>query len=140
MRRSPLKPMERPSAAGVTWPSRALSPHPLLSRSISKGRARQGAALCVWNNVEFEASMKDRRSRATISELARQAGAHPRSSWPLRIFRALLRQWTTRKRHASGLVMFAGEDAPRDLDDPLSDPKIQARVGEVIAKRAKRSR
>jgi hypothetical protein len=34
--------------------------------------------------------------------------------------------------------MFAGEDAPRDLDDPLSDPKVQARIGKAIAKRAKR--
>ena len=81
--------------------------------------------------------MKDRRSRATISELARQAGARPLLSWAQRIFCALSRKWTSRKRHASGRVMFAGEDAPRDLDDPLSDPKIQARVGEVIAKRAK---
>jgi hypothetical protein len=33
--------------------------------------------------------------------------------------------------------MFAGKDAPRDLDDPLSDPKVQARVGKAIAKQAK---
>jgi hypothetical protein len=33
--------------------------------------------------------------------------------------------------------MFVGEDAPRDLDDPLSDPKVQARIGEAIAKRSK---
>lgn len=29
-------------------------------------------------------------------------------------------------------------DRPRDLDDPLSDPNIQARVGETIAKQAKK--
>jgi len=34
--------------------------------------------------------------------------------------------------------MFAGQDAPRDLDDPLSDPKVQARIGETIANQAKR--
>jgi hypothetical protein len=32
--------------------------------------------------------------------------------------------------------MFSGKDAPRDLDDPLSDPNVQARIGETIAKRA----
>lgn len=36
--------------------------------------------------------------------------------------------------------MFAGEDVPRDLDDPLSDPKVQSRFGEALAKRAKRRR
>jgi hypothetical protein len=36
--------------------------------------------------------------------------------------------------------MFAGEDTPRDLDDPLSDPKVQARLGETLAKQARRKR
>jgi hypothetical protein len=83
--------------------------------------------------------MRDRRSRAAVSDLARQAGVQPRPSWPARVFHTLSRKWKSRKGHASGLVMFAGEDAPRDLDDPLSDPKVQARIGKVIAKRAKRS-
>jgi len=37
---------------------------------------------------------------------------------------------------ATGLVMFVGENAPRDLDDPFSDPKVQARIGQFIAKHA----
>lgn len=81
--------------------------------------------------------MKDRRSRATVSALAKQAGAESRMTWPLRFFRGLLRKWASRKRHASGLIMFAGKDRPRDLDDPLSDPKVQARIGEVIAKQVR---
>lgn len=82
--------------------------------------------------------MKSKRSRAVVSELTRNAGAEPRLSWPRRVLRAALQKWGLRKAPPSGLVMFAGEDAPRDLDDPLSDPKVQARIGKAIAKRAKR--
>jgi hypothetical protein len=78
--------------------------------------------------------MKVERSRARISELAKQAGAEPYSAWPRRLARALLRKWMSRTPPSSGLIMFAGEDGPRDLDDPLSDPKVQGRVGEAIAK------
>jgi hypothetical protein len=81
--------------------------------------------------------MKDRRSRSTVSDLARQASAEPRRSWPQRVLHAALRKWKLRKAPPSRLVMFVGEDAPRDLDDPLSDPKVQARIGEAIAKRSK---
>jgi len=59
---------------------------------------------------------------------------------PRRFLRKLLRTWKSRKPHASGLVMFAGDDAPRDLDDPLSDPKVQARFGQAIAKQVERRR
>ena len=84
--------------------------------------------------------MKSKRSQSVVSELARQAGAEPRLSWPRRVLRAALQKWKLRSPPPSGLVMFAGEEAPRDLDDPLSDPKVQARIGEAIAKRAKRRR
>ena len=82
--------------------------------------------------------MKDRESQAAISALARQASGQPRGPWLLRIFRAVSKRGTPGKRRLSGLVMFAGEDAPRDLDDPLSDPKVQPpRFGEAIAKQSK---
>ena len=84
--------------------------------------------------------MKDRRSRAVVLELARQAGAVPRFPWWRRLTIALRRRWALRNRHASGLVMFAGENGPRDLDDPLSDPKVQARIGEAISKPMSRRR
>ncbi len=83
--------------------------------------------------------MKTRRTRVAISEVARQAGAAPHSHWPQSLFRALRRKWKSRKP-AAGLVMFAGEDAPRNLDDPLSDPKVQARFGEAIGSQGKRHR
>jgi len=85
----------------------------------------------------FEVAMKDRESQAAISELAGQTGVQPRRPWLLRILRAVSKKGTTGKRRLSGLVMFAGEDAPRDLDDPLSDPKVQIRFGEAIAKQSK---
>jgi len=84
--------------------------------------------------------MKTKSSRSVVSELARNAGAEPRLSWPRRLFRAALKNWKPQEPAPSGLVMFAGENAPRDLDDPLSDPKVQARIGEAIAKRAKHPR
>lgn len=79
--------------------------------------------------------MKERRSQAAVSEIAELAGANPRLRWHQRLLRLVFRNWKSRNR---GLVMFAGENVPRDLDDPLSDPKVQARVGEIIAKRGKR--
>jgi hypothetical protein len=36
--------------------------------------------------------------------------------------------------------MFAGQDRPRDLDDPMSDPKVQARIGETIARQVRPKR
>lgn len=81
-----------------------------------------------------------RRSREVIDELAAQAGAEPRGSWPRRLIRTLTKRWQARRAPRSGLVMFAGEDAPRDLDDPLTDPKVQARIGEAIAKPMSRRR
>jgi hypothetical protein len=84
--------------------------------------------------------MKDRRSEATVSALAKQAGAEARMPWPQRFVRGLLRKWASRKRHASGLIMFAGQDRPRDLDDPMSDPKVQARIGETIARQVRPKR
>jgi len=80
-------------------------------------------------------SLMNSRRRETIAELARQAGADPYPAWPRRFARALLRKWTQR---SPAPVVSVGEDAPRDLDDPLSDPKAQARIGEVIARRARR--
>ena len=75
------------------------------------------------------------RSRQTIFDLADHAGA-TYSKWPRRLGRTRLK---TRRPHmpaATGLVMFVGENAPRDLDDPFSDPKVQARIGQFIAKHA----
>jgi len=80
--------------------------------------------------------MKLRSPRQTIFDLAEQAGAATYSKWPRRISDTVLKKW--RSRPAAGLVMFAGRNAPRDLDDPLSDPAVQARVGEFIAKQATR--
>ena len=83
--------------------------------------------------------MKLRSSRRTIFDLAEQAGAETYSGWPRRIGGTLLKQWQARRPTAkSGLVMVAGQNAPRDLDDPFSDWKVQARVGEFIAKQATR--
>jgi hypothetical protein len=76
-----------------------------------------------------------RRSR--IVDLAELAGAELHRPWYKRVFRALFVNWRSGKPPARGLVMFSGEDAPRDLDDPLSDPNVQARIGETIAKRAR---
>ena len=84
--------------------------------------------------------MMARGLRGKVSELIKQSGAEPYSSWPRRFARALLRKRMARKPAASGLVMFAGEDAPRDLDNPLSDPKVQGRFGDTIAKLGQRSR
>lgn len=80
-----------------------------------------------------------RRSREVIAKLAAQAGAEPRASWQRRLIRALTGRWKSRRVPQSGLVMFVGEDAPRNPDDPMSDPKVQARVvGKAIARRARR--
>jgi len=78
--------------------------------------------------------------RETIAALARQAGAEPYSAWPRRLARALLHKWTRRSPAPVRPIIFVGEDAPRDLDDPLSDPKVQALISEAIAKKAGRSR
>ena len=51
----------------------------------------------------------------------------------------LRRPWM-RRHPISEPVLLAGRDAPRDLDDPLSDPSVQARVGEAISKLARRKR
>jgi hypothetical protein len=74
------------------------------------------------------------------AELAKPAGAQRRWGLTLRMLRRLLQRWTVRDRRADGPVIMAGGDAPRDLDDPLSDPKVQARVGEAIARLASRRR
>jgi hypothetical protein len=82
--------------------------------------------------------MAPRNIRATVSELAKQAGATTRPTLRLSFLRSFLTKWRSRPEPASGLAIFTGEDAPRDLDDPLSDPKAQARLGEAIAKRARK--
>jgi hypothetical protein len=78
--------------------------------------------------------MMGRRSR--IADLAKLAGAELHRPWHKGVFRALFVNWRSGKPPPRGLVMFSGKDAPRDLDDPLSDPNVQARIGETIAKRA----
>jgi len=70
--------------------------------------------------------------------MAKQAGADPYSSWPVRFMMALLKRWTSKAKTGSGPILFSGKDAPRDLDDPLSDPAVQGRVGEAMAKQAQR--
>ena len=83
--------------------------------------------------------MKLRSPRQIIFDLAEQAGAETYSKWPRRISDTVLKKWQSRHPAArSGLVMVAGQNAPRDLDDPFSDPKVQARIGEFIAKQATR--
>ena len=77
--------------------------------------------------------MKLRLSRGTIFELAQQAGAETYSGWPRRIGDTLLKRSLSRPAARSGLIMVAGQNAPRDVDEPLSDPMVQARVGELIA-------
>ena len=101
-------------------------------QGAAPGRARPLASDSP-DDLELEPAMRDRR----VAELARLAGAEPRPRWDQRLFRALMKKWRSRKPPTSGVVMFVGEDAPRDLDDPLSDPKVQARVGKVIAKKAR---
>jgi hypothetical protein len=82
--------------------------------------------------------MTSRKTRATVSELAKQAGATTRPTSRLSFLRSFLTRWRSRPVPASGLAIFIGEDVPRDLDDPLSDPKAQVRVGDAIAKRARK--
>ena len=47
---------------------------------------------------------------------------------------------TGRKDRAAGspnvFVHDPGAQGPRDLDDPFIDPKVQSRIGDVIAKNA----
>ena len=85
-------------------------------------------------------TMSPRKTRATTSELAKKAGADERPSSRLAFLRSVLKKWSARPAPPSGLVMLAGKDAPRDLDNPLSDPKVQARVGEAISQGARRPR
>jgi hypothetical protein len=77
-------------------------------------------------------------SRPRTLDRAGQTGAETYSAWFGRLGRALLRRGRWRKLTPPGLVMFAGEDAPRDLDDPLTDPKVQTRIGKTIAKQLQR--
>ena len=103
---------------------------------INIGRRALDTSSSRGHNV----TMATRKSRATVSKLARQTGANTRPSSRLTFLRSVLKKWSSRQTPASGQVIFAGEDAPRDLDDPLGDPKVQARVGEAIAKRARQPR
>ena len=57
----------------------------------------------------------------------------------LRLLQRLIKKWTGRPRW-NARVIIAGGDGPRDLDNPLSDPKVQARVGKTIAELAARRR
>jgi hypothetical protein len=76
------------------------------------------------------------RSQQTIIDLAEEAGAKTCSKSPRRLGRTLLKSRQPQMPAAAGLVICVGENAPRDLDDPFSDPKVQARIGQFIAKYA----
>jgi len=75
------------------------------------------------------------RSQQTIFDLAEEAGAKTCSK-SRRLGRTLLKSRQPQMPAAAGLVICVGENAPRDLDDPFSDPKVQARIGQFIAKYA----
>ena len=62
------------------------------------------------------------RSQQTIFDLAEEAGAKTCSK-SRRLGRTLLKSRQPQMPAAAGLVICVGENAPRDLDDPFSDPE-----------------